>query len=99
MADNSPNICARIGCEQQYTKKTHNQKYCSGECCRIATNEKIMDRYYENKRLRSGIKRICECGATLSKYNLSPECSACEAGKESRRKSMILIQMESVVWD
>jgi hypothetical protein len=93
------NICARVGCENLFSKKTHNQKYCSDECCRIATNAKIMERYYENKRRRSGAKRLCDCGATLSKYNLGDECSTCEAKRETNRKYMVMSQMAVIVWE
>ena len=99
MSDNSPNICARTGCEQKYTKKTHNQKYCSDECCRIATNAKIMERYYENKRRRSGAKRLCGCGRTLSKYNLGDECASCVADKEAARQIQVNSQIAVIIWE
>ena len=38
-------ICASEDCENTFEKSTHNQKYCSDECCRIATNKKIRDKY------------------------------------------------------
>lgn len=94
------NTCARMGCEEPFTKKTHNQKYCSDECCRIATNAKIMERYYQNKALRSGARRNCEeCGAKLSKYNLLTICATCEAAKESNRRLQVLEQVSVIVWD
>lgn len=94
------NICARTGCEKLYTKKTHNQKYCSDECCRIATNAKIMERYYENKRRRSGAPRTCHtCGSKLSKYNLKDECSSCEANKKTDTKLTVMNQIAVIVWE
>lgn len=93
-------ICARSGCDEAYVRKTHNQKYCSDECCRIATNAKIMERYYENKRRRSGAPRVCdECNAVLSKYNLTDRCASCEANKIANQKSLVLQQIAVIVWD
>ena len=45
-------ICAREECGIEFEQKTHNQKYCSDECCRIATNKRIMDKYYKKKQLK-----------------------------------------------
>jgi len=98
MTDNAV-VCAREECENTFIRKTHNQKYCSGECCRKATNDKIMVRYYENKRRRSGKKRLCTCGATLSKYNMGDECSKCVAKKDSERLIAIKQQISVIVWE
>lgn len=78
------NICARSGCEEKFDKKTHNQKYCSDECCRLATNERIMEKYYAKRDQRQGKARYCNsCGETkLSRYNDSMICSACKTKKE-----------------
>lgn len=94
------NICANDGCETTFKKKTHNQKYCSDKCCREATNRKIMERYYENKRLRSGAPRKCtECSAILSKYNLGKVCATCEAEQERSGKIVLMNQLATIVWD
>lgn len=72
-------ICANQECKKKFNPKTHNQKYCSDECCRIATNKRIMDKYYEKKAIRNGAARPCKkCNAQLSRYNKSNLCSACE---------------------
>jgi len=76
-------ICAAEGCNNEYEKSTHNNIYCSPECCRTATNAKIMKRYYDNKKKRSGAVRHCACGARLSRYNMGDSCSACDAKKKS----------------
>jgi len=44
-------ICSREDCGKEFNQKTHNQKYCSDECCRIATNRRIMEKYYEKKAI------------------------------------------------
>ncbi len=70
------NLCAY--CNVSFEKKTHNQKYCDAECCRKATNERIMERYYERRDNRSGVNvRTCqnsECGMRLSRYNEEKYC-------------------------
>lgn len=71
--------CANGNCLKDFEPKTHNQKYCSDECCRIATNKRIMDKYYERKAIRNGAFRPCRnCKSQLSRYNKSNLCSACE---------------------
>jgi hypothetical protein len=37
-------ICANKECAKDFEPKTHNQKYCTDECCRIATNRRIMEK-------------------------------------------------------
>lgn len=78
------NICAREVCVESFDKKTHNQKYCSDECCRLATNERIMEKYYERRDQRQGKTRFCRaCDVTkLSRYNDSQVCSACKTKRE-----------------
>lgn len=94
------NICANDGCDVAFQKKTHNQKYCSDKCCREATNRKIMERYYENKRLRSGAPRECtQCSATLSKYNLGKVCASCEAQIIQNGKAMLMNQIATITWE
>lgn len=89
-------ICARKECSLEFEPKTHNQKYCSDECCRIATNKRIMEKYYEKKAIRSGAVRLCTnkgCGKQLSRYNYESVCSACESKsiKDAKKKLMDMI--------
>lgn len=44
--------CANCGVAFDSSKK--NQKYCTPACCRLATNKKIMTKYYENKKKTAG---------------------------------------------
>jgi hypothetical protein len=84
-------ICAREGCDETYVKKTHNQKYHNDECCKIATNRRLMERYYARKARRSGEERRCIiCDVTrLSRYNNSDVCGSCEvASQETFRNSL-----------
>ena len=77
--------CANQGCEVEFVAKTHNQKYCTDECCRLATNRKIMEKYYARRDQRQGKTRYCtKCETTkLSRYNDSLVCSACKVHQES----------------
>lgn len=86
-------ICANDGCNNLFNKTTHNQKYCSDECCRAATNRKIREKYYEEKERLAGKKRICSekgCKNALSRYNETTICSECEAKKQSKSKNELL---------
>lgn len=86
-------ICANDGCEIEFKKTTHNQKYCSDECCRQATNKKIRDKYYEEKERLSGKVRVCEtrgCKNVLSRYNESKICNVCVAKNDSSSRNELL---------
>jgi hypothetical protein len=83
-------ICANKECSKEFTSKTHNQKYCSDECCRIATNKRIMDRYYEKKAIKKGALRNCKkCKSELSRYNDSDICSTCIKGDKTKALKMV----------
>ena len=68
--------CFNSECPKDFTPKTHNQKYCSDECCRVATNKRIMQKYYEKKAIQNGAPRKCKgCPGFLSRYNTETYCS------------------------
>jgi len=84
-------ICSNKECSKEFEAKTHNQKYCTDECCRIATNRRIMEKYYEKKAIRNGAKRGCKlCGAQLSRYNESTMCSSCTRKVNQDQKTKLL---------
>jgi len=84
-------ICANTECAKDFDSKTHNQKYCSDECCRVATNKRIMQKYYEKKAIKNGASRLCkECKSQLSRYNAENICSSCL--KETNPRSKKLLQ-------
>jgi hypothetical protein len=86
-------ICAYDECNNEFQPKTHNQKYCSDECCRTATNIKIKEKYYEKKERLRGKERICKtsgCKTKLSRYNEDPHCSKCEALKNNKEKNKMM---------
>jgi hypothetical protein len=83
-------ICSNKECLKEFDAKTHNQKYCTDECCRIATNKRIMQKYYEKKAIKNGATRLCKsCKSMLSRYNDSNVCSKCVNGKKDKTKNRI----------
>lgn len=84
--------CDRDGCVEWFTKKTHNQRYHNDECCRLATNQRIMEKYYAKRDQRQGKTRLCqECGATkLSRYNDSLICSSCRTKRQIAANNEVL---------
>jgi hypothetical protein len=76
-----------------FTPTTHNMIYHTDECCKRATNARIMKRYHERKAARKGARRICKtpnCGTLLSRYNESKYCGPCEHAAEENRNKDIL---------
>lgn len=85
--------CAYAECGRLFEAKTHNQRYCSDECCRKATNARLMEQYYEKKARRQGHIRVCknaDCNTRLSRYNDSNECQRCASAKETERRKQLL---------
>lgn len=99
MSDNTL-TCANEGCEVVFEPKTHNQKYCTDECCRLATNRRIMEKYYERRDQRLGKARYCKsCGVTkLSRYNDSQICGSCRVKKEVAANNSVIDMLASVSW-
>jgi hypothetical protein len=89
--------CKNSECGATYKPATHNQIYCSPECCRVATNRRIKQKYHENKARLSGSTRRCACGAALSRYNKSTVCSACKAKKESKILEEVVGYFDGIV--
>ncbi len=44
-------ICSNKECAIEFEPKTHNQKYHNDECCRVATNRRIMESIMKKKQL------------------------------------------------
>lgn len=76
---------ACIECGNDFEFKTHNQKYCSQQCCRISTNKRIMEKYYAKKERLSGKERLCGCGSKLSMHNPEPLCTMCQNKKKKEK--------------
>lgn len=92
--------CQRNDCEDMFTKKTHNQRYHNDECCRLATNFRIMEKYYDKRDQRSGRARYCKiCGNTkLSRYNDSQICSSCDIETQGSINKSLAEMLSSVTW-
>lgn len=91
-------ICGNKECAKDFTPKTHNQKYCGDECCRIATNRRIMEKYYEKKAIRNGsVVRSCKkCNARLSVYHTEDVCSSCQNRVNQKNKNKLLRMIDEV---
>lgn len=92
-------ICAYEKCKKKFEPKTHNQKYCSDECCRTATNQKLKEQYYEKKARLQGKKRVCKvsgCNTALSRYNESNVCSRCSAKVEKKKQQELIAMVMNV---
>jgi hypothetical protein len=92
-------ICAYDQCDNEFEAKTHNQKYCSDECCRIATNEKLKEAYYDKKARLAGKKRICKtkgCGSVLSRYQEDTICSICVAKQKAKEREELIAMVKRV---
>lgn len=85
--------CQYSSCGKAFTPNTHNQKYCDAECCRVATNERVMQTYYERKAIKSGkIRRTCSnraCEVRLSIYNFGDRCSVHERIQPTYNKGLV----------
>lgn len=92
VAEEETFVCDRKGCDEVYVKKTHNQRYHDNECCRLATNARIMEKYYDRQNQRKGRTRYCqECQTTkLSRYNDSLVCASCVSKKSVDANAEVL---------
>jgi len=91
--------CARKDCSNEFEPATHNQKYCCAECCRVATNRRIMEKYYDKRDQRQGKARFCSsCGSKLSRYNDGKECSSCELSRTVSANRSVADMLSSVSW-
>jgi hypothetical protein len=84
-------------CNLKFDEKTHNQKYCSGDCCRIATNKRIMEKYYQKKARLKGLERLCGCGSALSRYNSEDTCSVCESKNRKHKRYLAMEAIADVI--
>lgn len=91
--------CENKGCEIAFNKKTHNQRYHDEECCRLATNAKIMEKYYARRAQRLGLARTCEnCDKALSRYNSDAICNACVLTRQVERNQSVMSMLTAVTW-
>ena len=91
--------CARPDCDVVSRKTTHNQKYCSNDCCREETNRRLKANYHERTAIKRGKKRACSvCALPLSRYNEGHMCGGCESQKLKSNKGEANSLIDSVSW-
>ena len=85
-------VCELPGCDNKFSPRTHNQKYCGYDCLRVATNADIKRKYYDNRARLLGLPRFCSsCGTTkLSRYNEDTICSGCQSRAVDNRNALAL---------
>lgn len=79
-----PKICSNDDCLELFLPKVHNAIYCSAECRKIVTNQKVLDKYHEKKAKQNSKNRICKtksCSTILSRYNDESICGACQVNR------------------
>jgi hypothetical protein len=87
-----------VQCKQPFEFKTHNQKYCSKECCRLATNKKIMQKYYIKKQRLAGAERLCAiCKNQLSRYNADSKCTMCQETERKNKANIAKGNIQDVI--
>jgi hypothetical protein len=94
-------ICAYENCEgiREFEPKTHNQKYCSDECCRIATNKNLKEQYYRNKARKAGVKFKCKnkgCKRMLDRYTVGDTCNWCQGQEKLKERKNLIDMIEDV---
>ena len=92
-------ICSYDECNNEFDAKTHNQKYCSDECCRTATNLKLKEKYYEKKARRAGVVFKCKskgCNQDLSMYDNDYICNVCKAKEKTKERNKLIEMVMSV---
>ncbi len=73
-------------------------KYCSNECCRKATNAKLVAKYHENKALKNRINRLCiDCSVKLSRYNDNERCYICISKIEKENRIKLFKEFNDVI--
>ena len=72
--------CANSECKKEFIPRVYNAIYCSAECRKVITNQKVLQRYYD-KKARLNSKRTCRtkgCHTILSRYNAEDICETCK---------------------
>lgn len=80
-------ICANQECQQRFVAKVYNTIYCSSECRKKVTNQKLLENYHRKKNIKNQ-KRVCKtktCSTVLSKYNHEDICEQCKGERFIQR--------------
>jgi hypothetical protein len=78
-------------CSNNFVPNVSYQIYCSPECRKSSTKEKINERYRNKKRQSLiGKKRYCanKCGTILSIYNSKKVCGTCIINNNELEKAL-----------
>lgn len=87
-----------VECQKDFEFKTHNQKYCSNQCCRVSTNKRIMQKYYEKRERLAGKERLCrDCLAPLSRHNPLEVCAMCESAEVKNNTGKVIGDIRNVI--
>ena len=92
-------VCANRGCKNKFNPKTHNQKYCSDDCCKIATNRKIKEKNSARLDRLAGKKRVCKnkgCDQLLGRYQEGNTCNVCQAKEREKDRQDILRMLNGI---
>jgi len=82
-----PILCKNEECRKLFTPKTYNAVFCSPDCRRVVTNQKLLENYHKNKE-KMGRKRVCgtkDCSTILSSYNKEDICERCKRERYIKR--------------
>lgn len=85
-------------CGDTFVPHRHNMLYCNPKCCKIATNQKVIKRYHQNKQRKNNKNRFCsDCTAILSKYNDNDKCYSCIKKIEEDNRKKLLMELNKYV--
>lgn len=80
-------------CGSKFEAHRPNMIYCDNACCRKATNEKLLQRYHERKKVRNEPRACVKCSGKLSKYNKDDKCHACQIKEENANRTALLAEL------
>lgn len=85
--------CANPACSNRFEAKRINMVYCCSDCCKQATNAKLIERYHANKNKSPKERRCARCNGRLSRYNPDDECGPCQSRKSLERRTALLAEL------
>ena len=80
-------VCKNKKCSKSFIAKVYNSIYCSSECRRIVTNDKLLKAYHDKKKNKNK-PRVCAtktCTTVLSTYNKENICELCKQKRFVKR--------------
>ena len=86
--------CANSDCKKPFIPRVYNAIYCSAECRKIITNQKVFQRYYDKTASRTS-RSLCvndNCKTILSRYNTENICERC-------KRERLIMRLVGWGWD